>query len=169
MASGDTLFERTAIQGVPSTSVPAVLTKRQDHWVASFQPGTADMSYDWAGRLANAYDGNGLDVEIGWIAESATTGNVVWTAQIERQELDSANFDADTESFATANSVTDAAPAASGNKTDAIISFTNGVDMDSLAAGEGFRIRIARDQNNASDNMAGDAQILDIHIVESTP
>ena len=45
------------------------------------------------------------------------------------------------------------------------IAFTDGVDMDSVAAGERFRIKITRDA--ASDTATGDAELTGIEIRET--
>jgi len=56
---------------------------------------------------------------------------------------------------------------ATGEPAYDTIAFTNGAQMDSLAAGESFRLRIYRDANNGDDDMAGDAQLLRIEIQET--
>lgn len=39
--------------------------------------------------------------------------------------------------------------------------------MDSLAAGEAFRLKVTRDADNASDTMAGDAELIGVEIKET--
>ncbi len=45
------------------------------------------------------------------------------------------------------------------------MAFTDGADMDSIAAGESFRVKVTRDA--ASDDAAGDAEILFLVIKET--
>ena len=45
------------------------------------------------------------------------------------------------------------------------ISFTDGADMDSVAAGEAFRLKVTRD--GVSDTAAGDAELMAVEIRET--
>ena len=45
------------------------------------------------------------------------------------------------------------------------VAFTNGTDMDSVAAGEAFRIKLTRDA--VSDTAAGDAELHAVEIRET--
>jgi hypothetical protein len=63
--------------------------------------------------------------------------------------------------------VTDAAPGTSGYVTIASIAFTDGAQMDSVAAGEGFRLSVIRDADNGSDTMTGDAELWAVEIKET--
>ena len=114
----------------------------------------ADEYAIFGGVLGASYAGGGLTVEIYWTATSATTGDAVWTAEIERM-----NTDLDADSFAAAQTTTSTTNGTSGIITKTTITFTDGAQMDSLAAGEAFRIRIARDANAAGDTMTGDAEL----------
>ena len=120
----------------------------------------------FAGVLPRAYDGGGLTITIGWAATSATTGDVIWNAEIA--EVDDDVDDVDTDLFAAANaSAAVAAPSVSGEISYDTITFTDGADMDSLSAGKMFLLRITRDADNASDTMSGDAELFSIEIVET--
>jgi hypothetical protein len=101
-----------------------------------------------------------------WVAAtSATSGNFVIDAAVER--IQEGTTDIDSDSFAAVNSVTQAVNGTSGVPVKATITFTDGADMDSLAAGEAFRIKITRDANNASDTATGDMELLRIHLQET--
>jgi hypothetical protein len=147
----------TALSNQPPSTNYATLDTRNNHAVLDFDD-TTDEDAIFGGALNVRYDGGGLTVEIYWGAENATpSGNVVWNAAIERHQEDVTDLDSD--SFATANAVTDAAPSASGELVKAAITFTDGADMDNLAAGESFRLKITRDANNGSDTMSDDAEL----------
>lgn len=141
----------------------ATLDTRNLHPVLDFDAGT-DESAVFTGILPPYYSGGGISVEIFWSATSATSGNVVWNAAIERIDLSGLDIDAD--SFASAQTVTTAAPGTSGMVVKSTITFSNGAQMDSLAADEPFRLKVTRDADNGSDTMTGDAEIVRVMLVE---
>ena len=102
--------------------------------------------------IATAYTSGNVTVEIDWYADTATSGNVVWTAAIAAVSPGDAT-DWETDAFATASTVTDAAGAGQYIQR-ASVAVSN---LDSLAAGDRVRMKVTRDANNASDTMAGDA------------
>lgn len=165
MASGDTLcvFEPGANR--PPASNYATFDTRNNHLVLDFDAAT-DEDAIFAGVLPRNYAGGGITVTIVWGATSATTGNVIWNSAIERLEDEGTDTDAD--SFATANaSAAVACAGTNGALQYTTIAHTSGAQMDSLAAGEAFRIKITRDANNASDTMTGDAELFRVEIKET--
>lgn len=148
----------------PPTANFATPDTRNGHPILDFDD-TSDEDAVFSAVLSPDYSGGGLTVEIYWLATSATSGDTVWNAAIERHEDDALDLDAD--SFAAANAVTDTAASASGEISVATITFTDGADMDSLAAGESFRLKITRDANNGSDTMSGDAELLRVVVRET--
>jgi len=137
----------------PLATAYATPDTRNSHPVLDLDPDT-DEDAVFGGVLPTTYAGGGLTVEIYWTATSATTGDVVLNAAIERM-----NTDLDVDSFAAAQTATSTTNGTSGIITKTTITFTDGAQMDSLAAGEAFRIRITRDANAAGDTMAGDAEL----------
>ena len=125
---------------------------------------STDESAIFSGELTD-YAGGGLTVTIKWAATTATSGNVVLDASIERN--DDAGLDADSDSFAAVNSVTDATSGTSGVYKYSTITFTDGADMDSAAAGEAFRIKITRDADNGSDTVSGDIELYWLTVEET--
>ena len=108
--------------------------------------------------LSAAYSGGGLTIVLPWKATSATTNAVVWGAAIRANPDDAEDIDAaHTYDY---NTVTDTCASASGETSYPTITFTSGADMDSLAAGETFILRIKRDATNGSDTMTGDAELM---------
>jgi hypothetical protein len=69
--------------------------------------------------------------------------------------------DIDTDSFDTAASVTTTTNATSGVPNYSTITLTT---IDSLAEGDGFRLKINRDANNGSDTMTGDAELIAVEV-----
>ena len=99
---------------------------------------------------------SGLSIRLIWTATTATSGAVVWDASLERMTTD-----IDTDSFDTAASVTTTTNGTSGVPNYSTITLTT---IDSVTAGDGFRLRINRDANNASDTMTGDAELIAIEV-----
>lgn len=133
----------------PGGSTPAEQVKLYD-----FDDTTIEY-LDLLCRMSDSYTGNGLTFDFGWSATSATSGDVEWEAAIRRIADDAEDIDgAHTYLF---NAVTSTAPSASGEISNDVITFTNGADMDSVAAGENFILRMRR--NAAADDLVGDAEL----------
>lgn len=165
MASGNTLQIFGPLDNEPPSASFATLDVRNLHPVLDFD-GAADESAVFSGILPRSYAGGGVTVYIHFAATSATSGNVVWISAFER--IGDGSQDIDSDSFATGNTVTHATSGTSGNVEIASIAHTDGSQMDSIAAGELFRIKITRDADNASDTVdATDVELLGIEIKET--
>ena len=104
---------------------------------------------------ATSYGSGNLTLKLVWYADTATANNVVWGAQIAVLTPDTDTQNVETDSLATANTVTDSHLGTTGQRLhEATITISN---LDSLAADDYVTLRIYRDANNASDTMAGDA------------
>jgi hypothetical protein len=166
MASGDTLIVFTALNNEPPSSAWASFDTRNQVPVLDFDADT-DSSAEFGGVMPRNYAGGGVTVTIGWMATDTTVTphNVVWDVAFKSVTNDA--DDLDTKAFAAVNSVTDQEASASGEVAYAAITFTNGADMDSVAAGEYFRLRVTRDANNGSDSLTDDAELVFVEIKES--
>lgn len=164
MASGDTLLIITPFANEPPSSNFATLDMRNGHPVLNFDAGT-DESAVFTAIMPRHYSGGGITAYVHWCAASATSGDVIWDVSFER--IGEGQQDIDSDGFASVQSVTATAPGTSGNVDIASIAFTNGAQMDSVAVGEMFRIKVTRDANNGSDNMTGDAQLVCIELKET--
>ena len=100
--------------------------------------------------------GSGLKIRLIWTATTATSGDCVWDASLERMTTD-----IDTDSFDTIASITATTNGTSGVPNYSEITLTT---IDSVTAGDGFRIKINRDANNASDTMTGDAELIAVEV-----
>jgi hypothetical protein len=112
---------------------------------------------DFYGRL-ESYAGGGLTLTFDWSATSATSGDVVWGAAIRRIQDDAEDMDS-SHTYDYNDGTADTAASASGERSRQSITFTNGADMDSLADGETFVLRIRRNISSGSDTMTGDAEL----------
>jgi hypothetical protein len=136
-------------------SNPATIDTRNNHPVLNFDDTTSEVAI-FSGVLPSTYAGGGINVAVHWCTLTATTGTVGWLVAIERIGT-SQNIAAD--SFASDATITATTCAGSaGQVSITTVNISNGSAMDSLAAGEGFRIRIKRDV--ANDNVSGDAQLI---------
>ena len=141
---------------------PATLDLRNSRPVLEFDTTTQETAI-WSARLPATYGGNGLTVEIAWMADTATSGTGAFDGSFER--FDAGGLDGDSDSFATAKAFTAVnVPGTSGFLTVSSIVFTNS-EIDGLLKGEDFRFRLRRDV--ANDNAAGDLQVLRVTIRET--
>lgn len=143
----------------PPTTNPAAAITRNDHPLLAFD-GTTDEEAMFTKRLPLNYNGNGLTLDTYWSFTSATSGSLRVQAAIERIDLSSLDLDAD--SFASFNSAGGTAPATSGQVIKVTIPFASGAEMDSLVAGELFRLKIRRDADGTSgtDDITTDAELV---------
>ena len=163
MASGDTLVVFLPFDNEPPSSNPATLDLRNNHPVLDFDAST-DESAIFSAVLPRFYAGGGLTVYLHYSMATATSGDVDWDVSFER--IGDQQQDIDSDSFAAANSVDGTTvPGTSGLVDIASVPFSDGADMDSVAVGEGFRMKIARDASN--DSASGDAELLFVEVQES--
>ena len=165
MASGDTLLIFTALNNEPPATSYATLDFRNAHPVLDFDA-DADESAVFTSVMPQHYSGaTGVTVYLHWSATSATSGDTIWDVSFER--IGEGQLDVDSDSFAAAQSATATAPGTCGYVDIQAIAFTDGAQMDSVAAGELFRIKVTRDANNESDDMAGDAELSAVEVRET--
>lgn len=171
MASGQTLVVFTARDGVPSATAGAThgilagaATPAEGVPYLAFDSAT-DESADFLGIMPRAYAGGGLTLTLHW-ASGVTSGATVWNAAFRALPDDAEDINTTAHSYAF-NAVTATTATVAGEVDYAAITFTDGADMDSVAAGESFVLRITRDADNGSDGMAGDAYLIAVEIKET--
>lgn len=153
----------TALSNEPPASSYATLDTRNSHPVLDFDASSVEYAV-FRGVLPTGYGGGGVTVKVIWAASSATSGNCVWYAQWER--INAGGQDIDSDSFATTTGVVAAADTVSGETSESSINFADGSEMDSLAAGEMFRLKVSRGAADGSDTMTGDAELLAVVVTE---
>jgi hypothetical protein len=127
-----------------------------------FDDGSSEEAV-FSGIMPNQYQGGGVDVRIHYMMTSATSGNTDWDVSWER--CNAGGHDLDADSFGAVNSTNDTTvPSTTGEVGVVSVTFTDGADMDSVAAGELFRVKISRD--GSSDTASGDAELLAVEIRE---
>lgn len=164
MASGNTICILTPAANEPPSSNYATLDTRNGHLVLDFDAAT-DESAIFTTVLPRHYAGGGITVYIHWAATSATSGDVIWGVQFER--IGEGQQDIDSDGFASAQTVTATAPGTSGNVDIASVAFTDGAQIDSIAVGEAFRLKVYRDADAGGDTMSGDAELVAVCLKET--
>ena len=163
MASGDTLCVFTPLHNEPPASNPATLDLRNAHPVLDFDA-TTNESAVFSDVMPRNYAGSGVTVYIHYAMSSAEADTVDWDIAFER--IGDQQQDLDADGFAAVNSVDNTTvPGTSGLVDIVNVTFTDGADMDSVAVGEGFRLKVTRDATN--DDAAGDAELRFAEIKET--
>lgn len=161
MASGNTLAIFTPHQYEPPSSNAATPHARNQHPVLDFDD-TTDEAAVFSDVLPQHYGGGGITAYIHYSA-AATSGKVRWDISFER--IGDGQQDVDSDGFASAQSVNVAAvPATSGMVDIVSIVFTDGAQIDSIAVGELYRIKVERKPSDGTNDTAvGDVEL---HAVE---
>lgn len=163
MASGDTLVVFTPISGEPPAANAASFDLRNNHPVWDFD-GSANEEIVFSGVMPQGYAGGGVTVYIHYATDATDQDDIDWDAAFER--VGDQQQDIDSDGFAAVQSVNGTAtPATSGLVDIVSIPFTDGAQMDSVAVGEGFRLKITRDA--VSDVMTEDANLFRVEIRET--
>lgn len=159
MASGDTIAMFEARQAIPPSSNYATPSTRNGHPTLLFDDTTSETTY-FRGVVPRNYAGGNVVVYVHHSAVSATSGTGGWLIAFER--IGDGSQDIDSDGFASDQTITAVTvPGTSGNVDILSVSVTAGAATDSIAAGELFRLKVARD--TANDTATGD---LELHAVE---
>jgi hypothetical protein len=145
-----------AMDNQPPATAFATLDTRNSIAILDFDDSTDENAIFLSVIPEAAVLGSGLKIRIIWTATTATSGDCVWDAALERM-----NTDIDSDSFDTAASVTTTTNGTSGVPNYSEITLTT---IDSVTAGDGFRLKINRDANNGSDTMTGDAELIAVEV-----
>jgi len=162
MASGDTLASFVPYDNEPTSSNYATLNQRNGHPILEFDDTTAESAV-FTGRMPQNYaNTTGITVYVSALAV-ATSGTMGWTVELERMD---SGTDEDADSFASAQTITAASvPGTSGAPLELNVAITKGANMDSVVAGDWFRLRLKRDV--ANDTAVGDVQFIGLEIRET--
>jgi hypothetical protein len=135
----------------PPATAFATLDTRNSIAVLDFDD-TAEESAVFVSILPDADLSAGVKVRLLWTATTATSGNVVWSAAMERLTTD-----VDGDSFDTPATATATTSGTCGIPTVTEITLTT---IDSVTPGDAYRLKISRLATNGSDTMSGDAELL---------
>jgi hypothetical protein len=143
MASGQTLMQWHPYSNEQPVTGGARMAFRNNHPVLKFLA-DADEDAIFSGILPQSYQGGGLRVIVHFSMTAGTGGGTVdLEASFERVGIEQQDIDSD--GFAAAQGVSDiAVPATSGHVKSQQIGFQDGAQIDNIAVGEKFRLRIRR-------------------------
>jgi len=166
LASGDLLAFFTPQDNMPPASGFATFDTRNGYLVLDFDDG-GDEDAIFKGYMPANYAGGGIDVVVMWMATSATSGTI--SLDVQLMSLTDDADDVDTKAFAAANNANPTTANATGEIDYVTVAFTNGADMDSVAADETFLLKVTRDGDGttSTDNMSGDMELWGIAILET--
>jgi hypothetical protein len=155
--ASSTLARFTPRENQPPATAFATLDTRNSIAVLDFDAATVESAI-FSSVIPEAADlTSGLLVRLLWMATSATSGNCRWGVQVER-----ANTDLDSDSYATAAEAHTAAPATSGIPTLTEITLTT---IDGLTPGDTYRLKVFRKADDATnDTMTGDAELIAVEV-----
>ncbi len=167
MATGDTLITFVPQAVTFPASNFATPDLRNTHPTLDFDGSTDEEAY-FEGVMPAHYGGGSVIVDLYVALSSATSGTSRWQTDFER--LNNAGPDLDSDSFSGSfQSAGGSANVTSGIVTVISITHTVGAQIDSLAAGEPFRLKIRRDADGTSgtDDIATDAELTRVIIREA--
>jgi hypothetical protein len=145
----------TPNQNQPPATDFATLDTRNSILVLDFDD-SDDESAIFVGVIPEAASlGSGLKIRLHWAAIE-TSGDCVWDVSLERM-----NTNLDTDSFDTIASATAATNGTSGVLTVTEITLTT---IDSVTAGDGYRLKVTRNGTNVSDTMSDDAELVLVEV-----
>lgn len=141
----------------PPASAFATLDTRNSQLILNFDANTQESAVFVGVIPDNSTFASGLVVRLWWMGATATSGNVRWGVSFEKT-----GTDMDADSFDTVTQATGVANATSGIETATSITATA---IDSLAAGDKFRLKVTRIADDATnDTMTGDAQLVAVEM-----
>ena len=150
-AGGTQLFEREVNAADHPSVDPALAKSRSGHAIIRFAAGV-DRKVIFYVHISNDYTGGDITVDFDWVAETATSGDVVIGGRFERNNAGGQNIDSD--GFAAQKTVISTANGTNGVGTRASITYTN-AEADSPVAGDIMRFEAERVGTSGSDNMTG--------------
>lgn len=163
MPSGDTLLILTPFHNEPPTSNYATLDTRNEHPVLDFAL-TEIAIFSFV--IPRNYGGSGITIYLHYAMSSAVANDIRLDTTFERigdqqQDIDSDGFDA-----TGVNGTDTTVPGTSGLVDIVSNVHSDGARLDSLAVGEGGRLKITRTAVAGTD-AAGDLELLFVELKET--
>jgi hypothetical protein len=165
MASGDTLLIFTPASNEPPDSSYATFDVRgSGHPVIDFDE-SADESAVFTGVMPDHYDGGGVTVYLTGSWTSDTNGAHTTQMEVSFERIGDAQQDVDTDGFASARDVTLTVDSTSGKTDVASVVFSDGAQIDNVAAGELFRLKVICDTSDSDHS--GDFELHSVKLTET--
>lgn len=171
MASGNTLGSFQATGGMSSITNGALPLSTNNRYCLQFDP-TTQQSAEFSWVVPRNYGVLGIAVgwtlTLFWAGNTATSGNVLWGASVERNA--GAGNAITSDNFSTVVNAGGGAAAVNGSLgklTYTAIALTDGTQINSVAVGDECRIKISRIAADGTDTMAGFANLLGFEVKET--
>ena len=165
MAAGDLLVDFSPQCNEPPSSSAATPDTRNGHPVLDFDA-WVDEAAVFTGIMPWHYAGGGVTVYAVVSFSSDTNNAHVGQLEVSFERIGDAQQDLDVDGFAGAEDLTVAVPATSGLTEVGSAEFSDGAEMDNVAAGELFRVKVNCDTSDST--FTGDLELLQL-VVRETP
>lgn len=161
MATGDSLVVWQPQDNQPPATNYAQIVVINGQTLLAFDTTTAEGAV-FKSVLPRNYGGGGITGYVTHAADSATTGTIGWTLEFETTASQVLGSDG----FATAQTITAATVSGTIRTPQTTnVAISNGANMDSIAVGVPFRVRLKRDV--ANDTATGDALFISLELKET--
>ena len=164
MAAGDLLADFAPQSNEPPSTGAATPDVRNGHPVLDFDA-SADEDAVFTGFMPWHYAGGGINV-FAVVAFTSDT-NDAHTGQLEVsfERLGDGAQDLDSDGFAAAKDLAVTVPSTSGHTEVGSVEFSDGGEIDNLAAGELFRVKVRCDTSDS--DFTGDLELLRLVLREA--
>jgi len=153
-----TLAVFTPLDNQPPATDFATLDTRNSVALLDFDDGAPESAVFVGVIPEGAVLTSGIIVRLSWSAAAASpSGDCRWLVDIEK----TTGHDIDADGYDTAVAGTTTTSGTSGLVNTTAITITT---IDSVAAGDAFRLRVRRDAANAGDTMTGDAELVAVEV-----
>ena len=149
------------VSGAQLGSIQGTSSRNELFQIASFDDTKLEI-LDFMGVLPGHYTGGGLTCTI-MFAHANNSSGPTWELAFRAIPDDTEDLDTTAHTY-DYNTVAAGVPSVVGEVGYDDVTFTDGADMDNLAAGELFNLRVRRDPATGG---AGDAQLISIYIKET--
>lgn len=138
----------------PGTNIP----------VAGFAFDAATQENIFFRFRASGYASGNVNIDLDWYADTASTGAVVWGAQLAAITPDADTQDIETDTLPAVTTVTDTHLGSVGQRLHRCTITLTGTALDSLATDDMVSLCISRQAANGADTMTGDAILVLVSI-----
>lgn len=113
---------------------------------------------------ASDYTSGDVAVDLDWYADTASSGDVVWGAQLAAITPNTDTQDIETDSLPTVTTVTDSHLGTTGQRLHRATITLTGAALDSLAADDLAVLAISRQATSGGDTMTGDGVLVAVSV-----
>lgn len=151
-----TIARFTPLDNQPPATLFATLDTRNSIALLDFDAATDESAIFVSFIPENTTLVNGIRTDIRWMATTATGGNAIWGVQFERSSGSLLTDSFDTQTTASATTA--------GTTGSVNITTITSTTIDSLIAGDLFRLKVFRSGSAVADTMTGDAELICVEV-----